>query len=105
MADVTGPEPPIGGEDSRILVEIRTLVVTLDDRGTTKANLSPGWRTVGEVPGLGDVYQFDLEARNWKSNVSVGQPLGWKNGAHSTAFSETITFKYIDQRRIGQVFN
>ena len=100
LTNVTGPEPPIRGEDGGILVEVRTFVVTLDERRTTETDLSLGRRAIGEIPGLGNVYQLDLDTRNGDSNVSVGQFLGWKDGTHSAGFSKAITFKLVDQRHI-----
>ena len=54
-ANVTGPEPSVRGEDGGILVEVRTLIVALDERRTTEADLSLGWRGIGKISGLGNV--------------------------------------------------
>jgi len=69
-ANISSSKPPVLSKDSRIRIQIGSLVVARGHTWPAHENFSSRWRRVGEVPGFGNITELDLDRWCWNTGCA-----------------------------------
>jgi len=85
------PEPPISGEDARIVIEVIPLEITLGDRCTAYEDLATRRGIRAEVPSLGVVPELDFDSGHWNAHWPDAPILWCHDRTHAYRLCQTVS--------------